>query len=222
MKKVLIGMFCYLFSLLALATEEPAPLPPVDPKYMGEHPMVLVGNGSYVYASLLSKFTGIHQLQLIYDIDNKNLPLLNLVRDADLVTIKPKPFNLEHLLRGEKLTIEADVYMGHFERGGLLTYKNVQIVFDKQLYLRKLDEPEKSHIRHKYDSVVLNNNQRLLVHQIQTAPSYAQIILLFDDINCLTEFASSSAVPQQNEIYRKLSFCGSMRPLYYEYQDFEE
>jgi hypothetical protein len=222
MNKVLIVVCCYFVSLLTIASEEPAPLPPVDPKYNGDHPMVLISNGPYVYAALLSKYEGIHNVQLIYEIDNRNLALLDLVRDADLVTIKPKPFNLEHLIRGENLTITADVYMGNVERGGLLTYQNVDIEFDKQLYLRKLEEPEKSHIRQKYDSVPLKNNQRLLVHQIQTAPSYAQIILLFDDVTCLTEFASSTAVPQANEIYKKLAFCGSMKPLYAEYQDFQK
>jgi hypothetical protein len=222
MKKSLFLVVIYLLSHVTFAAEEPTEPLPLDPKYEGEYPMVLVGNGSYMYASLLSSYKEPKNVQLIYEIDNKNLALMNLVRDADLVTILPKPFNLEHLLRAEHLKITADVYMGHFARGGILTYQGIELDLTKQLYLRMLDDPEKSHIRHKYDSVMLQNDQRLLVHQIQTPPSYDQIILLFDNVNCITEFAASSAVPKINEIYRKLAFCGSMHPLYIEYQDFQE
>ncbi|MDP5032299.1 MAG: hypothetical protein NWQ54_04015 [Paraglaciecola sp.] len=222
MKKSVATILLCLVNFFAFAQEEPTPLPPVDEKYMGVHPMVLVSNGSRIYASVMPTYEEPRNVQLIYDLDNTNLPLLNLVRDADLVTIVPSAFNLEHLIRGERLTINADVYMGHFQRGGMLTYKNIEILLDSQLYLRKLEELEQSHIRQKYESALLPNNQRLLVHQIQAAPSYDQIILLFDDVTCITEFVSKSAVPSANETYRKLGFCGSMKPLYYEYQDFEK
>lgn len=220
MKKRLTFAIVYFISQLTFAQDATVPVP-VDPKYMGEYPMVLISNGSTLYASLLSTYKVPRNVQLIYEVENRNFPLLSLVRDAELVTIVPKPFNLEHLLRGEKLKVTADVYMGHFERQGLLTYKNIDITLDKQLYLRMLDKPEQSNIIQKYDTAPLKNNQRLLVHQIQTSPSYAHIILLFDNISCLTAFTTTSAVPSANEIHRKLAFCGSIKPLYYDDQGFE-
>ena len=210
------------FSIAETSAEEPAPPPPLDPKYMGIHGMVLVANMSSMYASHLPMYHEPHNVQLIYTIENKNLSLMRLVLDADLVTIKPKPFNLQHLMRGEKFTVVADVYLGHFERGGMPTFKDLPLNFEKQLYLRSLDDPEKSHIRHKYDTVDLPNNKRLLVHRIQTAPSYDQLILLFDNVSCMTEFATATAVPSESEIYHKLAFCGSMKPLYYETYDFRQ
>lgn len=222
MKSLVIFAFFYLAVQLSLAQDEAPPHTAPDHKFMGEHPMVLIGNGSNIYASLLPTYKEPHNFQLIYAVDNKNLPLQELINDADLVTVKPQPYNLEHLIRGEKLKIIVDVYMGHFSKGGQLTYQNMALELEQQLYVRKLEELDKSHIRHKYDSAALKNNQRLLIHQIQTAPSYDHIILLLDDVNCLTEFATATAVPKPNEVYRKLAFCGSIKPLYYEYQDFRQ
>ena len=219
-KYLAIIMLSLLFPASAFAAKEEAP--PLDPAYEGEHGMVLVGNGANLYVSHLASYRAPSNVQLIYSVDSKSLPLINLVRDAEVVTLKPKSFNLQRLIRGEALDIVADVYMGHYQRGGLLTFKDMSISLETQLYLRVLDQMEKSHIRHKYDSIELANNQRLLVHQIQTAPSYDQLLMLFDNVSCVTEFATQSAVPSPNEIYRKLAFCGSIKPLYYDSENFQQ
>ena len=210
-----------LFSNITLAAEDDAELPPLDPAYMGLHGMVLMNSGSSLFASHLPTYTKPHNAQIIYAIDVDIRAMIHLIRDADMVTIKPKPFNLQRLMRGESFSVKADVYMGHFERGGLLAYENIDIEFEELLYLRMLDELQHSHVRQIYDSVMLKKNQRILVHQIQEAPSYDHIMLLYQDINCMTQFGTSSAVPSQGELNSKLSFCGSLKPLYYETQDFE-
>lgn len=207
---------------LLAAEEEIQPAPPLDPKYMGQHGMVLVNNGSTIFASLLPSYREPNNMQLVYSVESKNVPLMHLVRDAELVTILPEPFNLQHLIRNEKLTIKGDVYMGHYDRGGMAVYKDFELNLDSQLYLRSLAEPDKSHIRQKYDTILLPNNHRLLIHQIQTAPSYDQLLFLFDDVNCITEFAAPTAVPSPSETYLKLGFCGSMKPLYYDAQSFQQ
>lgn len=223
MSKLLLVLICIIFTFLSnslvLAADEPAP--PLDPKYMGSHGMVLINNGSNLYASLLPSYHEPTNMQLIYTIESKSVSLMHLVRDADLVTVKPQPFNLQHLMRDEKLTIKGDIYMGNFERDGMAVYKDFELNLDKQLYLRTLVELEQSNMRQKYDSVLLPNNLRILVHQIQGAPSYDNLMLLFDDVNCNTEFSTQDAVPKITEIYRKLAFCGSMKPLYYETQSFQ-
>ena len=206
---------------MVLAEEDAVDPLPLDPAYMGLHGMVLMNNGSSLYASHLPTYTKPHDVQIIYSIDADTAAMIHLIRDADMVTIKPEPFNLQRLIRGESFSVKADVYMGHFERGGLLTYENVDIEFEEQLYVRLLDKPDHSHVRQIYDSVILKKNQRILIHQIQKAPSYEHLMLLYENINCLTEFGTSSAVPSQNELNSKLSFCGSLKPLYYETQNFQ-
>ena len=223
MHKYQFSFFAIMFVIISSniwAQEEVKEPPPLDPKFMGTHGMVIISNDYTLYASHLPTYNVPHNAQIIYSLDVGNAALIHLVRDADLVTIKPKPFNLEHLIRGNELTITADVYMGHFERGGLLTFSDVSIKLKKQLYLRMLDAPDKSHIRQQYDSVELNGNARILVHQIQTAPSYDHLVLFYENKGCVTNIRTSSAVPNQAELYNKLRFCGPMKPLYYETQDF--
>ncbi|MFT5677178.1 MAG: hypothetical protein ACI808_003130 [Paraglaciecola sp.] len=221
MKKTLLLVTILLFSSMVLAEEDTAEPQPLDPAYMGLHGMVLMNNGSNLFASHLPTYNKPHDVQIIYSIDVSDAALLFLIRDADMVTIKPKPFNLQRLMRGESFTVKADVYMGHFEREGMLTYENMDIEFDEQLYLRMLDDPQNSHFRQTYDSVMLRNNQRILVHQIQKSPSYDHLVLLYDDVNCMTQFGTTSAVPSQSELNNKITFCGSLKPLYYETQDFQ-
>lgn len=220
MRKLLL---CVLFAVLPLAAsaEDEAP-EPLDPAYEGIHGMVLINNGSTLYASHLPLYTKPHDAQIVYKIDAKDRALVFLVRDADLVTIKPEKFNLQKLMRGERVTLKADVYLGHFERGGSLTYEQVEITFSDLEYLRMLEFTEKPTTKQVYDSVPLRGGARLLVHQIQAAPSYDHIILAYQDISCITEFFTATPVPEENRLLSRLSFCGSMKPLYYESADFKE
>lgn len=210
-----------LLSFNVMAQDEEAAKPePLDPAYMGVHGMVVVNNGSRLFASHLPLYHKPHNAQIIYKLDSKSPALTYLVRDADLVTIKPERFNLQHLIRGEELSVKVDVYMGHFERGGMLTYEDVEVTFSKQVYLRMLTDIENASIKQTYDSVPLRGNARLLIHQIQSSPSFDHIVLFYENLNCVTEFNTSSSVPAQNELISRLSICGSMKPLYFETQDF--
>ena len=206
---------------LSVFAEEPEQPKPLDPAYMGTHGMVLVSKSSTLYAYHMATYEKPHDAQILYKISSKMSPVTFLVKDADLVTIKPKPFNLQRLMRGESLTLVADVYMGHFERGGMLTYEGVEINFDEQLYLRMLDDIEASSTRHKYDSVPLGKKERILIHQLKKAPSFDHLVLLYEDLSCMTDLVMGSAVPGQNQLLNRLMFCGSMKPLYYETQDFQ-
>ncbi|WP_076417031.1 hypothetical protein [Colwellia sp. UCD-KL20] len=222
MIKIILSLFILSLSNIALAEEEPKPLPPLNPKYMGIHGMKLFNKGSSVYASHMLTLKAPNNVQIIYKIDINELSLLQLVKDADLVTIKPEAFNLERLMRGEQIEVNADVYMGNYKKDGMLTYKGMKIAFDKQLFVKVIDKPEESNKRQKYDIVQLRNNERILVHQIQQPPSYEHLIYLSDNVNCVTNFTASSSVPKENEIHYKLTYCGAMKPLYYNAEDFAQ
>lgn len=225
MAKIIFFFTLFAFSLLtftqlALAEEEPKQLPPLDPKYMGVHGMKLFNKGSSVYASHMLSLEVPKNVQILYKLDINELSLLQLVKDADLVTVKPEAFNLQRLMRGEKVEVKANVYMGHYKKDGMLTYPDITIIFDKQLFVKVIDKPEESNKRQKYDIVTLPNRERILIHQIQQAPSYEHLIYLSDNINCITNFTASSAVPKENEIHYKLTYCGAMKPLYYNAEEF--
>ena len=211
-----------LLSVFNIARAEEEQLPPLDPEYEGIHGMVLVSHSSKIYASHLPLYHKPHDVQLLYKIDTKDVALVQLVRDARLVTIKPEPFNLQRLMRGEKMTITADVFVGHFEREGIVTYEKMSLVFDELLYVRKLEDLESSNRLHKYDVVSINKSDKIYVHQIQQAPSYDQLLFIDQTAGCLQTINTSSGVPSQDETLRRFLNCGTLKPLYYETQDFKK
>lgn len=219
MPKIISFIIVSVFSTFLYAEEEAA-LPPLEPAYVGVHGMALFTKSSSIYASHLPLYMKPHDVQLIYKIENKDLALLQTVRDGDLVTIKPKPFNLQRLMRGEKMVINADVYSGHFERDGMLVYEDIPITFAKLLYVRKMDDLKDSSRKQEYDVINLNKNYKIFVHRIQKKPSFDHILYIDVEAGCLGRFNTSSAVPKENELLYKFVNCGTMTPLYYETQDF--
>lgn len=219
MKKLFMGILI-LLSQISFAEEEAKELPPLDPAYMGVHGMALFTQGSSIYASHMPLYHKPHDVQLLYKLDNNNLALLQTIRDGDLITIKPQPFNLQRLMRGEKMVLNVDLYSGHFERDGMLVYENIPMTFDKKLYVRSLDDIEPSSNKQAYDVVSLRQNYKLYIHRISQAPSYDHIIGIDIEAGCLNRFNTSSPVPKRSELQYKFLNCGTMKPLYFETKDF--
>lgn len=218
--KYFILLLCLFVQLTAVAEDKEVELPPLDPAYVDIHGMALVTHSSSIYASHMPLYDKPHNVQLIYKIDTKSIPLIQLVRDNDLVTIKPNKFNLQRLMRGEKITINADVYMGHFERDGMLVYENMPITFAKKLYVRDFSDIKESSSRQKYDVINLKKNNRIYIHRIQKAPSYDHLIHIDIEAGCLAQFNTSSPVPKETELQYKFLNCGTMKPLYFESESF--
>lgn len=214
--KFLPLMLVLLLSTFVQAKEEKVQ-PPLDPSYMGVHNLILVNGGYTIYASNIPTYSKPGNVQLVYKLKAVEPSLIYMVRDADLVTVKTEPFNIERLMRGERVTIKLDVYMGHYDKGGVLTYKGMPVEFEKQLYSREITKEslQPSSSQHKYDSIILDSKERLLVHQIQLPPSYDQLILFYQNVSCITDITASSAVPSEGELLSKLTMCGAMKPLYY-------
>jgi len=223
MIKNLISLFLLAIISSFANAEEEQQLPPLDPAYEGIHGMALMQKGSTVFAYHMPTYAKPHNVQLLYKLAVKDVNLLQVVRDNPLVTFKPDSFNLQQLMRGEKLAINGDVFIGHFERDGLPVYEQVTLNFDKQLYLRELNEVEVSGRIQEYSAVIYNKkNDRLYVHHIQKMPSYDHVLHIDLDASCPTKIATSSAVPTQDEIHRRFINCGTLRPMYYETSDFSK
>lgn len=222
MKALIISLFFIMFSSYSVAESAPEELPPLDPAYVGVHGMVLMNKASTIFAYHLPLYHKPHDVQLLYKLDVKNVALVHLVRDNDMVTIKPKPFNLQRLMRGEKVALEADIYIGHFERDGMLVYENMTLNFAKQLYMRKLDDVSPSSNNQEYDVVSYRKNNKIYIHRIQQAPSFDHLIHIDVNAGCLPKFNTSSAVPKRTELQYKFLNCGTMKPFYFETEDFKK
>lgn len=215
LKKSLSSLLLLLTFLLQAEQSTDTTAKPTERKHEGSHGMVLMAAGSTLYASLMPQYAKPHDVQLVYSVSAENPAVVYLTKDAELVTIRPEPFNLQRLLRGESVTLKADIYLGHYRRGGMLTHPNQEITFDEQLYkrsLKDLPKPDKVQI---YDQIVLRDD-RILIHQIQKAPSYDHLVLVQGGNSCFTEFKMRDAVPDESELLRRLSFCGPLKSLYYD------
>ncbi|WP_085297942.1 hypothetical protein [Cognaticolwellia mytili] len=221
MKKILFSIL-FLLSQISFAEDEVKELPPLDPAYMGIHGMALFTQGSSIYASHMPLYKKPHNVQLLYKIDNDNLAVLQMIRDGELITAKPEKFNLQRLIRGEKLTVNVDLYAGHFERDGMLVYESIPLTFDKQVYVRTFDDIQPSNRKQNYDVVPLRKNYKIYIHRIQQAPSFDHIIGIDLEAGCLTKFNTSSPVPKRSELQYKFINCGTMKPLYFETGDFQK
>lgn len=211
----------FLISQVSVAAEEVKELPPLDPAYMGTHGMVLVTKGSSIYASHLPRYKKPKNVQLLYKLENKSLAVLQTVRDSQLITIKSKPFNLQRLIRGEKMTIQVDLYQGHFERDGMLIYENIPLSFGKQLYVRTFDDIKPSSKKQEYDVISLRKNHKIYIHKIQQAPSFDHLLAVDLEAGCLGRFNTSSPVPKETELQYKFLNCGTIKPLYFDTESFQ-
>jgi hypothetical protein len=159
-------------------------------------------------------------VQIVYGVDFDIKTIIPLVRDSDLVTIKTTPFNLQRLMRQEEdVQVEADIYLGHFDKGGFKAHEKAMIYFSKPIYVRELKDLEPSSRLQKYDVVDVKSDERMLIHQIQSPPSYDHLIIQGAAVNCVRQFTTSSATPSENELFSKLLLCGSLKPLYYEVKE---
>jgi len=222
MRALFIFLVVALTSALSVAESIPEEFSTLDPAYVGVHGMVLMNKSSTIFAYHLPFYHKPHDVQLLYKLEVKNVALVQLVRDNEIVTIKPKPFNLQRLMRGEKVALAADVYLGHFERDGILVYENMSLNFSEKLYMRKLDDVKPSSSEQFYDVVSYQKSNKIYIHRLQQAPSFDHLIHIDVEAGCLPKFNTSSAVPSRNELQYKFLNCGTMTPFYYESQDFEK
>lgn len=94
-------------------------------------------------------------MHVMYKVDVSDIPFLDLVRDAELVTVKSKPFNIQRLMRGEEVAITADVYLGDYRQGGSLVYSDKLIELSEQLFTRELTDLSPASKWQQYDMVTL-------------------------------------------------------------------
>ncbi|TQF71760.1 hypothetical protein [Pseudoalteromonas luteoviolacea] len=215
MKHTYLLFLLLTFSFFSLA-EEKKELPPLNPAYQGEHGMVLMNRGSKIYATNFPSYKLPGDIQVVYKIDNPDVAFLNLVRDSELITIKPKPFNLQRLERGEEITVVADVYEGHYKKDGFKVYAERSIVFSDKLYSRKMKDLKPSGQWQEYDSIELNKTERIYIHQITQTPSFNHLIFVDLTSACMQRFKTSKRVPKVSELIYKFVNCGTLKQLYFD------
>ncbi|CCQ12578.1 hypothetical protein PALB_35170 [Pseudoalteromonas luteoviolacea B = ATCC 29581] len=208
---VLVG----LVSSIVFAEEKKPEPPPLNPAWEGEQTMVLVNHGSSILAVSLATYEKPRDVQIVYKIDNKDVAFLAMVRDMDVLTIKTKRFNIERLIRGEEVTVLADVYDADPDQGGSMLFERKEMVFAEKLYARELKALEEASQWQDYDIIEMKENERIYIHKIQQKPSFTHLIAVEMRGACLQKFRTSTRVPPESELTFKFTNCGGLKPLYY-------
>jgi hypothetical protein len=146
------------------------------------HGMLLFGD-QISYASHLPMFHKPHDYQLILQIKLKSWTRFDVVgayekqkaSSESLFTLVPEKMDLTLLLSGQKKSFRADLFAGHFEKGGS-SLGSVEVIIEKIIFSKKLNplEPE---ITPEY--VIFGEGSEVYAaHIIKGKPSVDEILKL--------------------------------------------
>lgn len=141
--------------------------------------MMLMGTET-IYASHLPMFHSPHDYQIIsvlelskddqtkYILDKKNHP------DELIYTIEPENFVLPEMINHTK-NFKANIYRGHFERGGKKFLENITVKISQLIYYKQFDQKCKKPKNLEY-LLFGNPQEQFLVHRINARPDFDENI----------------------------------------------
>lgn len=143
----LIG-FTACITVNVQATHTPAAftLAKGEAQRVGIHGMLLFSSGRHLYASHLPMFHQPHDIQVLLEIELQpahlqQLLMRELQMSSELWTISPQTFDLNQLsptTARPLLSFQADIFRGHFERGGHPEFIQQQINIREVIWYRPL------------------------------------------------------------------------------------
>ncbi|MBK1896752.1 hypothetical protein [Chryseobacterium paridis] len=144
----------------------------------GVHGMILLGNETQ-YASHLPLFHTPHDYQVILKIKLDEPSALTYQKDRvvhpenSMYTLEPEKFVLPSIMN-DITTFKANIYRGHFERGGELIIKDAQVEITKVLYFHKLNMDKSE--GNPCDYILFGDQkQQFLAHQILNRPDFDEL-----------------------------------------------
>lgn len=164
--KYIIVSLSVLFSLQATAQHH-------HPERPSTHGMLAFGKKK-TYFSHLPMFHAPHDYQVIFegetDIDLNEIKASAAAQNT-IITIMPERFTMAGFTQ-KPHPFKADVYLGHFERGGQLAKKSVTVTPTKMIYAKKFDG-----IRLPFDQHVFfgEGDEFFAAHVISAAPDFDMI-----------------------------------------------
>lgn len=214
MKWVLCWLICLV--LLSPAQAEPEH----QHSYTGSHGMVLFAAEQKLLVSHLPLYRPPHDYQLVYQIQlpqASTQSVLATLQRGDMLTVLPQNFDLMLMISAQRFTVQADIYQGHFERGGTPWLTDVTVKFEQQVFKRGLQQPGTDKLNAQYAAFSVAN-QHFLLHQIMGAPSFDQIIRV-----SATPAQLNLAAPDAATAISLLQAQGlKVEQLYLETQDFSQ
>jgi hypothetical protein len=143
------------------------------------HGMLIFGTDN-VYASHLPMFHSPHNYQIIIELTMDKVAKQKFMADQlknpqyTTYTIEPERFVLPDMI-AKQGSFKANVYRGHFERGGVKIADGITFKINKVVYFKKFEANDA-----KKDSAVFllfgSPKEQFAVHQISNKPDFEQII----------------------------------------------
>lgn len=204
---------------------------------IGSHGMVLVTDGIDLFASHLPLYRAPHDFQLVYIVESKYkskvIKQLLSARQSytsfdagNIVTLLPAHFDLNELINGQSFDIKAQIYLGHFERGGKEWLLDNKFSFVRQVYKRPLtnlqvDESLSFSTWQIIDKPSKHN--QLLIHNIVSAPSFDAIVV---GEKCPVKDGLKLSLPVRapsiKQVTKAVKECDISEVLYFETGDFQQ
>jgi hypothetical protein len=149
------------------------------------HGMLLMGTNA-IYASHLPMFHTPHDYQIIVELELDSKTKQLFVEDQlqhplySSYTLEPEKFVLPEMMAQPK-PFKANLYRGHFERGGTKIATNVLVSIKKVLYYTKFDP--KAIPTANTDYIAFGNEkEQFIAHKITVRPDFDQVIQIATDL----------------------------------------
>jgi hypothetical protein len=172
------------------------------------HGMLMVGKNE-IYLSHLPMFHNPHDYQVIFKVritataNAKYLASLNGSSET-VYTLVPESFVLPEMVEHPR-PFKAEIYKGHFERGGQVIANNVTVEIEKLIYFKKFVPGESKPAVGKF-LLFGSNAEPFAAHLITSKPDFDQISrlqplpheILQMDSDSSRKFSVSSSEPLQD------------------------
>jgi hypothetical protein len=143
------------------------------------HGMLILGMDK-IYTSHLPMFHAPHDYQIILEVELDNAAKKTFLKDQakhpehTTYTIEPERFVLPDMVENPK-PFKANLYRGHFERGGTKIISNATIKITRTVYFKKFIPGEAKSV--SSDFILFGDGPaRFLAHRISNKPDFEQII----------------------------------------------
>jgi hypothetical protein len=143
------------------------------------HGMLIFGTEK-TYASHLPMFHSPHNYQIILELEldpaTKKLFIADQEKNPEYATytIEPEKFVLPEMMQNPK-SFKANLYRGHFERGGIKIATDIHVTIKKIIYYTKFKTDEARAVKTNF-IVFGNPKEQFIAHQITNKPDFDQII----------------------------------------------
>ena len=161
------------------------------------HGMLIFGTNK-IYASHLPMLHSPHNYQVILELDLDSIGKQKFVADQynhsefTTYTIEPEKFILPEMIANPK-PFTANIYRGHFERGGMMIAENISVKIKQVIYFEKFNRGESK--SPDADFILFGNRkEQCAAHHITNKPDFDQIIQVQTDTALIREHASFKTV----------------------------